>query len=260
MKFILNSFVLFLLVILSSVIVIAQPPFTDVQTSNCANCLNILYPKILYYENGKDFILNFHVLNATGSILDNTTTECILHFYDNTGVHLFRNELLYFNGDFYYNMSGTLIQDNGEYAYNVWCTNSQVGGFTSGEIIVTTSGNENEDNYLEIAGILMFVICFMFFIGYKFKLLYFDNAIGETPNNGVSILQYLFWLVGGWLIVALINVAVAASNNISVVLSGTLKAVYSAVLWPMYLLTALFLIGFVFAVLEWLNGQARRLK
>lgn len=222
--------------------------------------LQILFPKFEVLKLNNDFQFNIHVFNASGIRLDNITTDCYLHIYNSSGQHIIREKMLFDSEDFYLDIGGNNFSEVSSYAFNVWCNNTvEQGGFSSKEVLITTSGVIYENNYQEIALILMFIIIFMFFIGWKFKVYYFDFEIGQETSSQ-PVLMYLFWLIGGWLVIALLNVAIAASKNLTVILDNTLSAVYSAVLWPMYILTAFFLIGIMFAVLQWLGQKTKELK
>lgn len=112
---------------------------------------------------------NFHVYNSSFFILDNTTTSCDLHVYNQTGGHIINNKTLPFEveeGEFYYKMDKSLFMVNKEYGYIVYCNNTNEAGFISGSFVVTdrleTSRPEGEANIL--LGIILIPLVFGIFL------------------------------------------------------------------------------------------------
>jgi len=112
--------------------------------------------------------INIHVYNSTFFEVDNATTSCSLHVYNQTGGHITENSTLPYNSnEFYYNMDKTLFMVNKEYGYIIACNNTNEAGFVSGSFVVTdrldTSRPEGEAVIL-LAIILLPIILGIFLL------------------------------------------------------------------------------------------------
>lgn len=168
----------------------ADPPFQLQQIEG----LDITYPKFEYLQQGHDYIFNFHVINKTG-IQTNSTTDCILHIYNNVGVHIFTKKLIWnlnsYNPiDYSLNVTGGNFTRIGGYGYATICNSSNQVGFVSAGFIVTPSGEGGTSNIV--------------FILFLILMLYGINLFGFFGKNETMT------LLGG---MALIFLGVYLINN-----------------------------------------------
>lgn len=136
--------VLFLLLILP--LVPAQgngPPF---QTSaDVTQGLIVEFPKLINVANTRSLELNFHVANISSGFLQiSPAVSCAVTVYNQSGTPIFIDNDIPFNTDTS-NFQVTVTSDNftvnGDYSYNVNCNNSDIGGFASVPLFITTDGN-----------------------------------------------------------------------------------------------------------------------
>ena len=117
-----------MLILLSSPVLGKQNVIVEnVQTGGL---LNIEYLKFFYVPTGENLQFNIHVYNSTGFLLDDTTTSCYIHFYNNSGHHLLETELL-FNDEDFFAENFTFTATPGGYSYITWCNSTTEGGFVS---------------------------------------------------------------------------------------------------------------------------------
>lgn len=113
--------------------------------------------------------------------------------------------------------------------------------------------SEGEKMYIAMAIIISVVIGILLYLGHEFKLLFFDITVGkgdEKDEYQISFIKYLFWLCAGWFTLALINVGIILSANNGAVLDATITVVYKSFFYLMWFLTAMWLIGFMYWVLQ----------
>jgi hypothetical protein len=121
--------------------VAAEPPFLDTQTSGTGT-LNIVYPKFLEFDPAHNVTLHFHVHNSTGYLLDNTTTMCFIHTYNQSG-HI-NEEYMEFDDnliDFEYDLNMSKYT-YGIYTYLVYCNSTDEAGYVSEGFFLADPGTE----------------------------------------------------------------------------------------------------------------------
>lgn len=126
-------------------IVVAQP-VTQINV-NINQGLEIEFTKIEFLENGNDHIFNAHVFNiSTGLRVDDTTTDCSFHLFNNVGFHQINQQPMIYDGaglDWEFNVTGGNFTRNGAYSYLMVCNSTDLGGFLSTKIEVTPTGIDN---------------------------------------------------------------------------------------------------------------------
>ena len=146
MKKALNIIFFLLFLIIIPVLVYSQPPFETISIS--PDGVVISFPLLFFFEQGEDIIFDFHVFNSTtGLQLTNTTTNCTLHIFDNTGDHVINQEPVPFDStgvDWVLNVSGTNFTRLGAYAFLVNCQAPWGGGFDNHRFRVTLDGEDDE--------------------------------------------------------------------------------------------------------------------
>jgi len=179
-----KAFLVFLVFLVFVSFCHADPPF---QQSFEEAGISIDYPKNDYFLQGREIELHFHVFNSTGYILDNTTTSCLIHIYNETGDHVVEENLLMdSNGiDFYYLLPSTMTQERKDYAYILHCNNSKQAGWISTTFTIGR-GDYNESN---IGGMpLAIIIAIPLIIGIFFLLVSFN--LGEE-HTGLKLVLML---------------------------------------------------------------------
>ena len=140
---------LFLFVFLFSLffisLVSAQQPPPAVQTNvNIDVGLQVEFTQVSIFENGEDHLFNAHVFNiSTGLRVDNTTTDCTFHLFDNRGNHQIDQQPMIFDSiglDWDFNVTRGNFTRNGAYSQLVVCNTTDLGGFLSASFEVTPTG------------------------------------------------------------------------------------------------------------------------
>ncbi|MHA1481997.1 MAG: hypothetical protein ACTSQA_00990 [Candidatus Heimdallarchaeaceae archaeon] len=221
----------------------AQPSF--LQDPEFIEGYEIKIPIIGTIPEGQSISFHFHVFNiSNGVAIDNSTTNCSFHLYNNSGSHIFiKSPLTIFDNEFDFEVmvdGGNFTV--GEYSYIIQCESStyDLGGFESVSIIVTKTGiliSIQEVLLLVFALSLLFLLCLGLFIA-SFKvehpgvrvflwglcLLFFIAIVGFTLdlstdylnnysdfNSNYStfftMLTYLTYALGGGVILWLIAFA-----------------------------------------------------
>lgn len=107
--------------------------------------LEIRVPQAEFTEQNVGVQVNLHVFNKSdGLLMDNITTDCILHLFNKTGHHIIENQLEFDDDDydFFMNINGENFSQLGFHSFIIQCNTSRFGGFVSGSIIVTETGEE----------------------------------------------------------------------------------------------------------------------
>lgn len=135
--------------------------------------INIAYPQYDSVPANTSFILYIHAYNLTSGIfLDNSTTNCSLHLYDSEGNHLMQADNLDYDvrdRDWFAEINASNFSKIGEHSYIIQCENDDAGGFVSGILYVTRSGNkmhEAESNFFLVLVAFFAVITIILFAGF----------------------------------------------------------------------------------------------
>jgi len=174
--------VLMLLLLVATIL--AAPPQASVVSE--APELTIIYPKNDFFLADQNFTLHFHVFNSTGYMVNNETTECFIHIYNETGNHIVEADLLGdSNGiDFYNKPDPVLFSHIGEYGYIVQCNNSQEAGFVSTSFLVARGSPTNSIGGNPLAAIIIAPLLF--------AILLMLGAITFDPEHHAALKIALF--------------------------------------------------------------------
>lgn len=127
----------------------AAQPQINVMTSKG---LTIMYPPNPFYEVNKNIQLNFHVFNGSNFALNNKTTVCNIHIYDNKGTPIVEKNQMIMDPnllDYIYYLNNTVFNNvSSDYPYIMWCNNSVEGGFISGTFTVQDKSKLYESTFL----------------------------------------------------------------------------------------------------------------
>lgn len=229
-----KAFLILLCFLLLLPVVFAVPPWQQQSAANTGQ-LSVVVPKVEYAVLNNNFEFHVHVYNTAGILQTNTTTDCYMHTYNNTGDHITITEMSFdgVTGDFQHIILGTdELTQKGYLPYNVWCNQTidqtELGGFFSGSLEIndeTVVGyvNDRDSTHGVSIVIFMLVAALLFFLLPKimggfaknefvnllltrccitigFYLMVMNSAImsGIAQNSGYAaseIFRYL-WLFG----------------------------------------------------------------
>lgn len=161
-----KKLIIFMFIFIFLYSVHAQPPQFTTTTSELG--YDIIIPKEQYIKVGDDFTFHIHVLNASGYPINNKSTDCFLHVYNNTGNHIINEKMIFDsnNIDFYTFINHTTISAPGDYGYIAWCNNSIQGGYFSEALVYTLTGKADKTNMtIPILLLFLFSVLFYFVIG-----------------------------------------------------------------------------------------------
>ena len=198
---------LFLSIFLVSFVYAQQPP--SVQTNiNINTGLEIEVTQLGILGNGKNHLFNTHVFNiSTQLLVDDTTTQCDFHLFDDEGIHIINREPMTYDSSslsFEFNVTSDNFIRNGAYSYLIICNATAIGGFVSVGIEVTETGSIlKEGEGIVLFGIILililvtifFLVATIFIENPPFKVFLGSLAVLiliGTLGFGVTIMQQLF--------------------------------------------------------------------
>lgn len=154
-------FLILVMVLLSS-FVLAIPPFT--QGEGLDGEIQISAPKLLAVEINNEFNPHFHVMNSSGHLLDNTTTVCLLHVYNNTGDHILEENLSFDGVDFEIMVPFGTLNQIGIHSFILNCESDSEAGFFSTNFEVTRTGvpSDHANSSLKSVSVFFFVLISFF--------------------------------------------------------------------------------------------------
>lgn len=181
-----RKFLFFIFALLLISFVQAQPPFE--QETRFTEGYEIRFPSIGVLEQNEDFNFHFHIYNLSNGVpIDNSSTNCDFHLYDNKGDHIISEpNITYVTDEFVINEWGILVTGGnftklGSYSYIISCNSDNLGGFASIHLDVTYLGDE-----LSIYDSLARISLLIFFIGLLFLIYKMVSKIDfEKWNNKI---------------------------------------------------------------------------
>ena len=123
--------------------------------------LDIKLPQVEYLRQNRDVRYNFHVFNKSNGLpLDETNVNCLIHLYNQTGYHIFIENITTTEHvwDFEGDIAGGNFSTLGLYSFIVQCNNSLYGGFISSSVEVTYNGNAPPSDFVTVFFILVFIL------------------------------------------------------------------------------------------------------
>jgi len=221
---------LFLFMVLSS-FAIAIPPVQSL--SDSTEALQIEYPKIEYGMVNTPLTWNLHIFNSSGIPIGNTSTQCQLHIYNNTGGHIIKATNIPFNADekeWYFN---TQINNTGAYSFLAFCNNSNKGGFISSAFFINDYGTVEK----ELGGVALGVIIFLVLINLIFFLMpiFIRFVQDEVQNIIIKRTMWIFSLAilafNTTLIITMVDrVGLGITSNLFLFQWIFLKAIYVGII------------------------------
>lgn len=164
-----NKLILFVMLILLSSFIYAQPPITTVFEGT--EGYQIETPAFTYLEQGADHTFNFHLFNLSNGVpiyndvLINSTS-CDLHLYNNNGQTIYLKENITENYNLYdweVEIGGNNFTEVGKYSTIFQCydNTSNLGGFIEFGFEVTPNGQESTtSNGILYSSLLMILLVF----------------------------------------------------------------------------------------------------
>lgn len=115
----------------------AQPPQTNI---NLQEGLDISYPKFDAVKINEPFNLSIHVYNISNQLSLNSA-DCRLELYNQTGHHIINDaDLTVGDDEYYYFIAKGNFSERAVYSYNIYCNDTNIGGFIDGTITVNRGG------------------------------------------------------------------------------------------------------------------------
>ena len=248
--------ILIILFIISSMYIVAVPPFSQTGTGDSG--LDIGIPINSLIQTNKQYIPHFHVYNVSNgyNFREGDQINCTLHIYSFVGKHIYKNWTNTFDDifDFEFVLPKTLFNTSGEYPYLIQCEQNitQVGGYLSSLFRATETGEEKVTTnvYIAIIFVLLCVVCMFVLLAEKLKILYLDMKEDITKNY----LPFILYILISWLMIPLLGVVIKYNQNQGAGLTSTLNGVYTGVMAILVVLTSLWAIGFLLWILNWMGG------
>ena len=175
--------------------------------------------------------------------------DCNISIYANNT--LVQSAWMVRDGYAYNYSAGTLQPD--QYVAGIQCNLSN--STFKGECKFIVEGDENM--YIALTFIVIGAIGFLLILGSRFDI----EMLNMRTKEGfpIPIVKYLTWVVSLWLLVVLVNIGVQAVELNQPDLIAPFNALYSAVVWIVYIITFLWFLLLMY--LSWLKfaGSADRL-
>ena len=147
--------------------------------------MEIQYPPLITIKQGEDYEFQFHVFNkSNGLSVNNATTFCKFHLYNNTGYELVDEDLIMASNliDYQIIIKGGNFS-NGYYSYIVQCNSSILGGFDSVPFEVTSTGTKlTESKSILYIGLLAILYSHYFQLSLEWHN--FQHQIKEMKKEG----------------------------------------------------------------------------
>lgn len=153
--------------------------------------LIIDYPKFDYVKVGAPFNISVHVYNISNG-LEVINANCSLRIYNQTGYEGMNRTLTYVSGS--YNLfiaQGNFTQ--GINSFLIQCSTADLGGFASGNFLVTKSGIilDLPEAILYIALILINLLMFSFFLYWAMVLPFSEEMNPDGTITAISKKKYI---------------------------------------------------------------------
>jgi len=203
-------FTLVFLILLFPLISSAQPSFQKFISG-----YDIKIPTQETLIQGRTYDFRFHVFNISNGVpIDNSSTDCFLHLYDNSGEHILNQtvphelfSLVGVTNEWAVEVGGANFTKIGSYNYIIQCNSTVLGGYTEFGFEVTPSGKEFSIGTAIIYSTLLFIFI-LIIVGLVFVIGSLPKS-NESDEEGklisISWLKYLrgsLWFVEYILVVA----------------------------------------------------------
>lgn len=134
----------------------------------------------------------FHAFNSTGYRLSAPTTNCSVHIYNQSGVHVIEDKASMIGDDYVVVMGNNITLKPAIYAYIIYCTNIYQAGYISDsfELAFDNPQNTSIGGY-PLAVIMLLPIILAFILLFGAKLLPDDHAILKAAVLVFSLILFL---------------------------------------------------------------------
>jgi hypothetical protein len=163
--------------------------------------IDIEYPHYDVVKVNSSFLLYTHAFNkSNGLILTGTTTDCNLHLYGSLGDRIYNEDFNESGREFNLTVGADVLTKLGIHTYIIHCNATDIGGFASGNFMVTEGGVEITEARSNMINGLMMVLVLLFFIS-LFCLFKIENYIGKFVSYWVShiliiLISFVAWQIG----------------------------------------------------------------
>jgi len=139
---------------------LAVPPVQTTLVGSGTTGLVIEYIEDNNFKIDTGMEYHFHVYNLTNGVLmtGDSGISCQGHMHSKDGKRQTTLTAETYNEGWYFNASGGNFTEPGLFPYQIHCNDSVKGGFVSGTIILSQSGEETTEQEAMIMGFLFFVI------------------------------------------------------------------------------------------------------
>lgn len=203
---------------------IAAPPFVEEGASGLLGGFFVEFTPITIFKINSDIQINAHVYNISNGIrIDNATTNCVAHLFNQTGFHVINNINITFDidgQDWEYIILGGNFTTPGIYAYLVSCQDptNELGGFVAVEILIENTGEVLETPqailYIFLSVFVMLLFCLSLFFTIVTPYSHNVNETGEVIK--LTKLKYVklgLIMIDYILMVWVLNTLVGISEN-----------------------------------------------
>ncbi|RLA60552.1 MAG: hypothetical protein DRR04_05340 [Gammaproteobacteria bacterium] len=139
------GFLLFFTLLLC-VSVLAAPPFQSSEAA-AADEFTVIYPKMEAYEAGVNATIHAHVFDNKGLPVNDTTTSCEFHLYDQINKHVMAVTMAWDVTEWEVDINASVMSRVGTHPYIIYCDNGTMGGYASTSFLVTTDGRNEEVSF-----------------------------------------------------------------------------------------------------------------
>jgi len=207
----------------------------------------------------QDFEYHFHVYNLTNGVLmsNGSGINCKGHMHNQKGMVVQEMDAEPSNGGWYFNVSAGNFSQIGLFSYQVHCNDSVKGGFVSGTITVTATGETSDEAqatiYLGLLIVAILLACACIFITYSINPkdeMDFGGILRVNWNKYIKYfmfyVSYLFvWVVLFFSWQTAYNFLLSAEFFVQIL--RTIYITMTISLLPMFIAT------FLFAMIKWLT-------
>jgi len=240
-------------------IVNAVPPVQTTTTTSGNVGLTIEYITDDIIQKDEAFEYHFYVYNNTNGVLISNITNginCRGHMYNKQGMNVISLDAEPFRDGWYFNVSAGNFTGLGLFSYHVHCNDSTMGGFVSGAITVTESGEEITESNASIYS-SMFIVTILLFILCVFITFKIDSK-DEIDFGGILRVNFNKYIKYGMFFVSYLMLWVSTYFGWQIAYHFLLTGFIADFMRLIYitltgLLIPIFIGGFLFMLTKWLT-------
>lgn len=218
--------------------------------------LEIRIPQAEYAKQNEAVQLNIHVYNlSNGFPMKNDTTSCLFHMFNRTGHHIL-NEFMNFNeheNDFFLDIGGGNFTQLGFQSFIIGCNTSTIGGFVSGSIEVTETG-EDDSNLDNTSGLVVFMFLFVITTA-LFIMPKITNNFGSKNPFLIYTLTKVFQLAGLFILMMDITLITQIADKANLGMTNELFMFLDILSYFIYPFAILFFFNMIIKSLRLRKGE-----